>query len=109
MTDKCQSCSECIKVASRVIDQSEDHEELKKDFHEHKKMIWGEMNKRLSTNLFKWMSSFLIAFCIGCGGLQMAMLTQIAGLKTDIAVLMILIEKTGNSSSVLLKEKNSGE
>ncbi len=109
MTDKCQSCSECIKVASKVIDQSEDHEELKRGFNEHKKMIWAEMNKRLSTNLFKWMSSFLIAFCIGCGGLQMAMLTQIASLKTDIAVLTILIEKTGGGSAVLLKEKDGGE
>ena len=102
MTGECQSCTECQTYAS-------DHEELKGDFKEHKRVIWVEVNKKLSASFFKWMAGFLIAFCIGCGGLQMAMLTQIASLKTDIAILQTLIEKTSGGSSVLLKEKDMGE
>ena len=102
MTSECQNCSECKT-------HTYDYEGLKGDFKEHKKAIWLEMNKKLSAGMFKWISGFLIVFCIGCGGLQMAMLTQIASLKTDIAVLTILIEKTGGGSAVLLKEKDGGE
>ncbi len=102
MSGECQSCPECqvhVKMASKIKDQIYDHEELKGDFREHKKVIWVEMNKKLSAGMFKWISGFLIVFCIGCGGLQMAMLSQIASLKTDIAVLQTLIEKTSNSSN----------
>ena len=112
MTGECQSCPECkahIKIASKIKDQIYDHEELKTDFKEHKKMIWVEMNKRLSAGLFKWISGFLIAFCIGCGGLQMKMLAQIGELKMDIAVIQALIEKTNSSSDVFFKEKIGGE
>lgn len=112
MSGECQSCPECTahpKIASKVKDQIYDHEELKGDFKEHKKVIWLEMNKKLSASFFKWMAGFLIAFCIGCGGLQMAMLAQIADLKTEIAVLQTLIEKTSGSSEVLLKEKEGIE
>ena len=109
MTESCQSCPECIKVASSVKVQIKNHVELKGDFKEHKKVIWLEVNKKLSAGMFKWISGFLIVFCIGCGGLQMAMLTQIASLKTDIAVLQTLIEKTSGGSAVLLNEKDRGE
>lgn len=100
MSGECQSCPECqahYKLVEKMKEQIKDIDKSEIDFKEHKKVIWEAVNilskEKLSASMFKWIAGFIIFFCIGSGGAQISLLTDISELKKDIAVLQALIEK----------------
>lgn len=104
MSGECSSCPECqahYKLVEKVKDQLKDHDQLNTDLKEHKKDIWGAVNKlsenKLSAAMFKWIAGFLIMFCLGSGSIQVSLLDKISDLKRDIAVLQALLEKNNTS------------
>jgi len=100
MSEECHSCPDCtthFKLVSHVKENIKDHSQLEVDFKDHKKVIWEATNGKVSSSMFKWIAGFIIAFCLGVGSLQTALLTQISDLKSDIAVLQILLEKNNTS------------
>ena len=70
------------------------HKEFVRDeYNPHKDAIWKAVNSKLSSGMFKWIAGFIVLFCMGSGGAQITLLTQISEIKKDIAILQILIEK----------------